>query len=202
MVNSKAKNNQEDGIKFPQMKNIHIRCMEKGEEDQVAKILVHGFSNELLYDENSTKNIIVTVDKNNKQIAGICKVQDSNSLGKKLSLFEILKTIPIRTAFWIIMTFSSFDKVCDLILEDEQVVESLTIHDNYKKQGIGKNLLRHAECMAKQRKSKKISLFVYEENPIAIKLYKNEGYVITHTIYDLKSLTFGNETSLKMEKTI
>ncbi|CAD5126236.1 DgyrCDS14404 [Dimorphilus gyrociliatus] len=173
-VVNKAKNDGKDDIKFPQMKKIHFRCMEKGEEGEAAKVIVHGFSHDFSYfcdkkefpsleqffekslkhDEDNTKDVIVAVNKENKEIAGICKLRDSNKLEKTLSLSETLKTLSIRTAFRMITTILSFDEVNSQIVKDEQVVEYLTVHDNYKKQGIARNLLRYAECMAKQRNSK------------------------------------------------
>lgn len=58
----------------------------------------------------------------------------------------------------------------------EYYIDSIAVHPNYRKNGLGKKLLMVARKRALKKGFKKVSLIVKPKNKGAIKLYKSSGY--------------------------
>lgn len=56
-------------------------------------------------------------------------------------------------------------------------LRAIVVHPNFRRQGIGRQLLRSAEILAQTRGARKISIAVLSTNFQAIKFYCNQGYV-------------------------
>ena len=74
-------------------------------------------------------------------------------------------------------------------IPESLLIDSLAVDKEYRSQGIGKELIKLAKDAAKLEKLDKLSLFVFEENSLAQKLYEREGFKVTQKIA-LKSFEF------------
>ncbi|NOH16141.1 GNAT family N-acetyltransferase [Clostridium cochlearium] len=64
----------------------------------------------------------------------------------------------------------------------EYYIDSIAVHPNYRKNGLGKKLLMVARKRALKKGFKKVSLIVKPKNKGAIKLYKSSGYNMDGTV--------------------
>lgn len=64
----------------------------------------------------------------------------------------------------------------------EYYIDSIAVHPNYRKKGLGKKLLMIARKRALKKGFKKVSLIVKPKNKGAIKLYKSSGYNMDGTV--------------------
>ena len=64
----------------------------------------------------------------------------------------------------------------------EYYIDSIAVHPNYRKNGLGKKLLMVARKRALKKGFKKVSLIVKPKNKGAIKLYKSSGYNMDRTV--------------------
>ena len=64
----------------------------------------------------------------------------------------------------------------------EYYIDSIAVHPNYRKNGLGKKLLMVARKRAFKKGFKKVSLIVKPKNKGAIKLYKSSGYNMDGTV--------------------
>ena len=60
---------------------------------------------------------------------------------------------------------------------DELHVATIAIHPEFRSQGLGKSILLHALCSAKEEGAVKAFLEVRESNEVAQKMYRNFGFV-------------------------
>ena len=60
---------------------------------------------------------------------------------------------------------------------DELHVATIAIHPEFRRQGLGKSILLHALCSAKEEGAVKAFLEVRESNEVAQKMYRNFGFV-------------------------
>lgn len=71
-------------------------------------------------------------------------------------------------------------KYADLPWQDQEgrpaVIHRLAVHPESQGKGIGKQLLQHAEELAKSKGYTSIRLDAYTANPAAIKMYERAGY--------------------------
>jgi len=56
------------------------------------------------------------------------------------------------------------------------IVETLAVRDRYRRTGIGRALMRRAECWAEDRGASEIELSVYQFNQAAMSFYRELGY--------------------------
>ncbi|MDD4029260.1 MAG: GNAT family N-acetyltransferase [Caldisericia bacterium] len=64
----------------------------------------------------------------------------------------------------------------DLVPAPHSTIEAIFIHPDFRKQGIGKDLMKEAEKVALQKNHAYIDLQVWENNSSAFKLYENSGF--------------------------
>jgi GNAT superfamily N-acetyltransferase len=74
-------------------------------------------------------------------------------------------------------------------IPESLLIDSLAVDQNYRSQGIGKELIRLAKDTAKSEGLDKLSLFVFEENSLAQKFYEREGFKVLQRI-SLKSFDY------------
>jgi len=67
----------------------------------------------------------------------------------------------------------------DLVPAPHSTIEAIFIHPDFRKHGIGKDLMKEAEKVALQKNHTYIDLQVWENNASAFKLYVNSGF---HTV--------------------
>jgi diamine N-acetyltransferase len=67
----------------------------------------------------------------------------------------------------------------DLVPAPHSTIEAIFIHPDFRKQGIGMDLMKEAEKVALQKNHTYIDLQVWENNASAFKLYVNSGF---HTV--------------------
>jgi ribosomal protein S18 acetylase RimI-like enzyme len=72
------------------------------------------------------------------------------------------------------------------ILPNEFYVSVLCVNSNYRRQGIGENLIKNATKIAKDKKCSRMILDVTKENYGAIKFYEKNGF----RIYDEVNTSF------------
>ncbi|CAD5122297.1 DgyrCDS10737 [Dimorphilus gyrociliatus] len=218
----RLKNNAEKVIKYPTRENLEFRTMRKGEEGSVAQLFVKGFVKNLSYitskeefpslekfykksfeyDEENRKNFLVAYHTVEKRIIAICRIRDSNRVEKNLPISVMFKMLSAKTVLGLLCTFGSFDLLNKQIVENEQIIEFLTVCGKHKGKDLGRTMMQCMESVGKERNASKLSMVVHAEEERALKMYESEGYKITHIIHSLKSVTFGNKVSFKMEKAI
>ncbi|HXK52210.1 MAG TPA: GNAT family N-acetyltransferase [Caldisericia bacterium] len=67
----------------------------------------------------------------------------------------------------------------DLVPAPHSTIEAIFIHPDFRKQGIGRDLMKEAEKVALQKNHTYIDLQVWENNSSAFRLYENSGF---HTV--------------------
>ena len=65
--------------------------------------------------------------------------------------------------------------------KDEYYIAHLAVHPDFRRMGIGNDLIDHAAALARQAGLGKVSLIVEIDNDPAIALYQKAGFEIIHT---------------------
>lgn len=112
----------------------------------------------------SYKNIWIY--EKEKQLAGLIIAYNSNDV-KKLDA-PIIDHLASKNIF-----ITSFDKEC---FEDEFYIDTVSVFEEFRGEGIAKELFIFIENKAKSLGFKKVSLLVDLENPKALALYEKIGF--------------------------
>lgn len=87
------------------------------------------------------------------------------------------------------------------IPKDELYIGHLAVNENYRRKGIGLDLLAHAEEQARKQNFPKLSLLTEIENFAARSLYEKFGFRVTETIYLPKQMEMvGSAGDVRMVK--
>ncbi|HHW45768.1 MAG TPA: ribosomal protein S18-alanine N-acetyltransferase [Clostridiales bacterium] len=62
------------------------------------------------------------------------------------------------------------------VIDSEGFITNIAVHPDYRRQGIGRKVLKHLISFAQNNNIKSISLEVRQSNTAAIKLYESEGF--------------------------
>ncbi|HEY60367.1 MAG TPA: GNAT family N-acetyltransferase [Anaerolineae bacterium] len=89
-------------------------------------------------------------------------------------LWRVYKKMEAFKFIWRILPLVNYKEA----EKDEYYIAHLAVNPSYRRRGIGKQLLEHAEVKAKERGMHKCSLSVDVDNTAAIKLYSKCGYEI------------------------
>lgn len=177
------------------MKNIFIRKGKIDDKDDFIKLII--YTGEELFTSIFGKNVRdilkkIYLNKKNQfsyeftyfaiyenRVAGMMLSYSYDNLIKtslntgfllikvmRLNFFKILKNL-----------IKSFFKLSKLN-KDEFYISNIAVYPEYRGLGIGKELLKFAENIARSKKLKKLSLDVEKENYNAINFYKRFGYKI------------------------
>ena len=87
--------------------------------------------------------------------------------------------------------------ICISIIEDEAELHSIAVHPAHQNKGIGQQLLTHALHFAQKNNAKKMFLEVCEDNFIAQRLYKANGFLHKYT----RKNYYGTKDAYILEKT-
>ncbi len=96
---------------------------------------------------------------------------------------------------------------CEMIYGKEKqahtaIAESLFVHENWRRKGIGTEMLKHLEKKARARKVELIILKVSEDNTPAIRLYEELGYAVYGRLEEGLKENGKYENVIYMKKTI
>lgn len=87
--------------------------------------------------------------------------------------------------------------ICISMIEDEAELHSIAVHPAHQNKGIGQQLLTHALHFAQKNNAKKMFLEVCEDNVIAQRLYKANGFLHKYT----RKNYYGTKDAYILEKT-
>ena len=112
---------------------------------------------------------------------------------EKVSFYDVLKSLNFYFKIGKIFIAKDKENVVGLIVcKTEQywegpviIIEDLAVKEEYKEQGIGKNLITKIEDYAKQNKIKRI-LFKTHKKSSAVDFYKKLGYKQNKNILDFE----------------
>jgi ribosomal protein S18 acetylase RimI-like enzyme len=145
----------------------------------------------------SYKNIILAY-KNNRVlgiIVGFCGSETDDAKDKK-AISESLDFIGIlRLSFYDKLLLSRI--LTTAIAPNDYYINVICVNKDFRRKGIGENLIKNAEIIAKKKKCKRIILDVSQDNDLGIKFYKKNGF----RIYDKVNfrLFFQDINTYKME---
>lgn len=146
--------------------------LEKAREEFPKLILQENF----FYNIN---NLTVSINKETNQIIGvICSLDKETNLEYD---YDTLEKYNERYQF----TIQNYVKA--LIKEIKEVkyvyISNVCVHEAYRGQNIGQRMLRQVIDDYKKKNYKKIALDVLKDNPRAIKLYQNLGFIQSSEVF-------------------
>jgi ribosomal protein S18 acetylase RimI-like enzyme len=148
----------------------------------------------------SYNNIFLAYENN--KVLGIL----IGSTGKEIDKDEEWKVISKTLDFFGRMRLLFYDKLIvnrmltSEIKPDEYYIGVLCVNKNYRKKGIGKNLIKNAKRIAKEKKCTRTILDVSKDNDNAIKFYNNIGFKIYEEVNH--RFFFRKISVLKMERSL
>lgn len=179
------------------MKNgeVTIRSFKKEDSKEISRLLIEAFPKQfkiirlkkpelinflidthLVPTENSKGYMVAEM---NEKLVGIIILNWKHLEKKQEKLnFEIIKKYGLFNAITAVLARIFLKPKLE---KDECHIESITVDENYRKNGIGMKLLLGAIKTAKNEKLKKITLNVEVDNFPAIALYKKIGFKIINT---------------------
>ena len=125
------------------------------------------------------------------------------SSGKEIDKDEEWKAISNTLDFFGSIRLLFYDKLLvnriltSEIKADEYYIGVLCVNKNYRKKGIGKNLIKNVKKIAQDKKCSRIILDVSKDNVKAIKFYNNIGFKIYEEVN--RRFFFSKISVLKME---
>ncbi len=102
----------------------------------------------------------------NSKIVGIINIADAKEDGVTQEMIDFFSPEKLN---WVKDSFSNR-------IEEGLYVRILAVDSNYRKQGVGKNLMNHVKDQAKKQKMSSVSLTVWSDNMNAIKFYEKQGF--------------------------
>ena len=102
-----------------------------------------------------------------------------------------------------IAAFRDFNKALPPVLDEEYYIEHLAVSPERRRQGIDKQLVEFAECQARAKRLKKVTLDVEVENEGARRLYERLGFQAIKVAAGLRYCRrFNFQGSVRMMKPI
>ena len=116
----------------------------------------------------------------NEKVYGILIGTSGKEMDKEKERFEILKSIDflgsLRLHFYDTLIVNRI--FTTEIKPEDFYISVLCVNKTHRNKGIGKNLLKNIEKIAKEKNCRRITLDVSKENTNAIKFYKKNGFNI------------------------
>ncbi|WP_086314161.1 hypothetical protein A5821_001751 [Enterococcus sp. 7F3_DIV0205] len=144
--------------------HVHLTSKEK------LTILLHFEQNY----SSQGKQLVDYMVKDSNEVIGVLTVSSKRTTSKNLTYpLELSKRYGYLTVFKYVLLLSALEYYPR---DKEQYIENIAVHENYRKQGIGKALI--SAVQAKVKKEERLSLVVSVKNKQALNLYAACGFTI------------------------
>lgn len=138
------------------------------------------------------------------RIAGILMTFDQRQMRKSMLLtaLHMLRVYRMDETIRFLNLMIPYQQE-EIIPANELYIGHLAVCEEYRRQGVGVELLAHAEARARAMGKAKLSLLTEVENTAARGLYEKAGFALTETILFPEAMRFvGSAGDVRMIKTL